>query len=267
LASSPLFGNFISDGRRCGSNPPNKTNTRPLAVIKLKNLSIMKLRCLLIILLLPIKAFNQTDCDSSSFKQLLDFSEYKTISDTDFNNCCIITEYLLRNKCTKFIKEIKGTSYCIATLTSTFGKICINANSLNSVKEYFKYYKLKNGTYDEELEFTLERVFVKRPADFMNEFAKNDSVTRKRMIIGLAWGFVNNRRNAFHYLGDNPTKAMIVKNIPKKTVLDTSNYKSLYFSLNPQIIELYPMHKNDLDEVLKTIYTFLWVDSVLKEKN
>ncbi len=209
----------------------------------------------IILFLISVKAFNQTDCDSTLFKQLFYFSESKTISDIDFKNCCVIAENLLKIKCTDYIKELNGENYRISTLTYMFGNICLNANSLNSVKAYLHYYKENEGSAEEQLDFSLENIFVKRPSDFMNEFIKKDSLTKERIISGLSWGFLNNRLyGANDPNADNPTKAMTVYDNPPAVVLNSSNYKTIYFSLNPEIKKIYPLLKEDIDKILSIVF-------------
>jgi len=228
----------------------------------------MKLRYLLIILLLPLKGFNQEQCDSTLYKELIHFSNSKTITDSDFKKCCVITENLLKAKCNDYLKEINGQSYCITTLTYTFGKICINANSINAVREYLKYFLEKKGSAEEQLSFSLENIFVKRPRDFMNEFARKDSATKERILEGLVWGFLNNRcYGTVDPHSDNPMKAMTVYDNPPKMVLDTLNYKKIYFSLNPEIGKIYPSFQKDIDKVLNNIFGAVRFEMKRKKNN
>lgn len=207
----------------------------------------MKLKYLLIFLLFSNKGFNQTNCDSTFYNQLIQFRNSKTITDLDFNKCYKIVGKLSKNQCYDYVKVINGEYRFITRLTLIFGEICVKANSPNSVNKYVEYYIKRKGSPEEQLDYSLGDVFQKRPKDAMNEISKRDSITRESLLFGLAFGF--------GYYRDNQVK------------LDSTNYKDVYFSVNPEVRNIYPQYKKEIDRVLFHIHTLMKFSMDQTKKN
>ena len=198
----------------------------------------MKLNIYLLIIFIlfsPSKVFNQVPCDSNSFEQLIKYKESPVITDNDLKKCCHILDSLLKNKCTYFILKREYHNYF--TLTSIFGDICLKANSPNSVKAYIDYYLKNYNSPEEQLEYSLEDIFIKRPKDVMNEIVKRNSSEKGPLLFGLAFGFGETYDNL--------------------TPVDTINYKEKFFSLNPNIGMIYPTFKDEFDSILSQIKNML----------
>jgi hypothetical protein len=187
------------------------------------------------ILFFPSKVFNQVPCDSSSFKQLIKFHDSVEITDNDLKKCCHIVDSLLKNNCTYFILKREYHNYF--TLTSIFGDICVKANSTNSVKAYIDYYLKNPNSPEEQLEYSLEDIFFKRPKDVLNEIVKRNSSERGQLLFGLAFGFGETYNSI--------------------TPLDTINYQKKFFSQNADIITIYPTFKKEIDSILIQIKNML----------
>lgn len=213
---------------------------------------------LLLTFLFQINSSCQGNCDSTLFKQLIKYANQKTLSADEFYKGKTIAYNLWKNGCDDYVKTINGVNYAITGLTYEFGKICINANSSLAVKSYIDYLIQNSCSAEEQLDFSFENIFVKRPENVLQEVSKQDSVTKDKLLRRLAWGFVNNRLYGTNDpFFDNPNKAMTVYSNPPKIVLDSLNYKKIYFSLNPIIKNIYPKYKNDIDFVFTIILAMI----------
>ena len=197
------------------------------------------------ILFFPSKAFNQAPCDSSSFKQLISFQESVRITDDDLNKCCHIVDSLLENNCTYFI--LKREFYNQFTLTTIFGDICIKANSINSVKAYINYYLKNRNSPEEQLQYSLGEIFAKRPKDVLNEIVMCNSSEREQLLFGLALGLCGTYNNI--------------------SPIDTINYQNKFFSINTEIIKIYPHFKKEIDFTLNQIKNILVFTIKMENEN
>jgi hypothetical protein len=197
---------------------------------------------------LSLSGYSQESCDSSLFKFLMESGNKKSLTLQEFQKCKIIVDSLWIHQCHDYAKTIKEVSYGITTLTLEFGKICIKANSDIAVKAYIEYLNKNKGSAEEQLDFSFENIFVKRPESVLSQISSQDSLTRDRLLENLAWGFANNRLyGAKDPAQDDPFKAMTVYDNPPKQILNSSNYKEIYFSLNPEIKKIYPRYKVLID--------------------
>jgi hypothetical protein len=194
---------------------------------------------------LPTKGFNQAPCDSSSFEQLIKIRDSKAISDYDLKKCCCIVDSLLEMNCTYFILKREYQNYF--KLTSIFGEICLKANSLNSVKAYIDYYLKNSNSPEEQICYSLEDIFIKRPKDVLSEISNRNSTDRDVLLFGLAFGF-----------GENYSE---------NTPIDTNNYKKVFYSLNSEIVKIYPTYQKEIDNILLQIKNMLTVTERMKNKN
>lgn len=224
----------------------------------------------IVLILCVLIKFNlqaQNDCDSTLFKQLLKYGKSKTISIEDFQKCQHIVNQLWIQHCQFYTKVINDQNYVISSLTFEYGKICIKANPEYSVKSFIDYIIDNKNSAEEQIAFSFENIYVKYPKAVLIEISNFDNETRKEMIILLALGFVNNRcYGSKDPFADNPMKAMTVYNDPPKIVLDSTNYKKIYFSLNPEIQSLYPKYKKLMDDVLDMILTMIRFSEDQKKK-
>jgi hypothetical protein len=225
-----------------------------------------RLGILILFMFLSMKSNCQINCDSTLFKQLIHFGDLKSITDVEFNKCCSIVDTLWNRHCKDFVKDVNGEHLAVTSLTYVFGKICIKANSNYAVKAYIDYVINNKGSAEEQLDFSLENIFVKRPENVMEQISMKDSANKASLLSGLAWGFVNNRYyGSKDIFEDNPYKAMTVYNDPPKVILNTTNYRELYFSLNPEISKIYPTYKKEIDSVLSSILDMLRFDEEQKK--
>jgi hypothetical protein len=226
-----------------------------------------RLGILMLFMFLTLKSNCQSNCDSTSFKRLLHYGDLKSITDVEFSKCCDIVDTLWIRHCHDFDKDVNGEHFAVTSLTYIFGKICIKANSPYAVKAYIDYVIKNKGSAEEQLDYSLENIFVKRPDNVMRQISMKDSANKESLLSGLAYGFVNNRNyGSKDPFEDDPYKEMTVYNNPPKVILDSTNYKEIYFSLNPQIPKIYPMYKKDIDSVLSSILDMLRFDAEQQKK-
>ena len=209
---------------------------------------------LMLLFILRINCYSQAPCDSSLFKFLMASGNKKSLTLDEFQKCKKVVDSLWKHHCYDYIKTINEESYGITTLTLEFGKICIKANSDIAVKAYIEYLNKNKGSAEEQLSFSFENIFVKRPESVLLNISKQDSVTQDRLLSRLAWGFVNNRMyGAIDPAQDDPFKAMTVYDKPPKVILNSTNYKDIFFSLNSNLKTLYPRYRSYIDSELSDI--------------
>lgn len=202
------------------------------------------------ILLLTIKVniYCQDNCDSTLFKFLMESGNKKSLTLVEFQKCKKIVDSLWRHQCYDYVKTINEENFGITTLTLEFGKICLKANSEIAVNAYIEYLNNNKGSAEEQLDFSFENIFVQRPENVLSYISKQDSSTQNTLLSRLSWGFVNNRLyGSVDPMQDDPFKAMKVFDDPPKKILNTKNYKDIYFSLNPMIKKLYSKYKTYID--------------------
>ncbi len=212
----------------------------------MKNLSIG------ILLTISFASFGQNSCDSTLFNQLFKISKQDKVNSSDFQRSKNLVDSLSYRFCDHVI-ILPDSIY--TSLTYTYGRICLKANSTESVNSFLKYRLDHKGSAEEMLSFTLENLFVKKPDIILQEISRYDSITKEDILNDLIWGFLNNRTyGATDPFEFNPFKAMTYYENPPKTVLNFKNYKDLYFKVNPRTIDLYPKYKRFYDYILKGIY-------------
>jgi hypothetical protein len=213
---------------------------------------------LLLLLALQTNSYCQENCDSTLFKFLMESGNKKSLTLVEFQKCKKIVDSLWKHQCYDYVKTINEENYAITTLTLEFGKICVKANSDIAVKAYIEYLNKNKVSAEEQLSFSFENLFVKRPESVLINISKQDSVTKERLLSSLAWGFVNNRMyGAIDPNQDDPFKAMTVYDKPPKRILNSTNYKNIYFSLNPNLKMLYPKYRAYIDYELSDILDIL----------
>jgi hypothetical protein len=137
----------------------------------------------------------------------------------------------------------------------------MKSNPDYSVPAFIDYLIDNKNSAEEQLSFSFEHIFVKYPNVVLTKISRLEKETKDQMILNLAWGFVNNRYyGASDTNEDNPMKAMTVYNNPPKVLLDTLNYRKIYFSLNPEIQNIYPRFKNEIESVLDLSHQMIKLD-------
>jgi len=201
---------------------------------------------MIIMIIIPLEAYNQTNCDSTIFKQLIHYRDLPTITDAEFVKCCEITNTLLKDQCHYYF--LKREYQNLIPLTLVFGEICLKVNSVSSVKAYIDSYLKNKGSAEEQIDYSLEDIFIKRPRNTMNEISKKDSVSKESLLFGLAYGF---------------------EGVDKKIKLDSVNYREVYFLAIPEARSIYPNYKKEIDRILYYIHTMIkfTMDMEKKKKN
>jgi hypothetical protein len=187
----------------------------------------MKTRLSAIVFLLVCSAtFGQSNCNPKDFKKLFSLSKQPALTDAEFSIGLKLFKKLEAGKCSDYsTKNPKGQNSVIAPLTAIFGDICLKANSRRAISEYIGYLQRHHGSAEEQLSFSFEKLFVKRPADVF-ALVGNDA----DLEGDLVWGFVNNHGG-----------------------LTAKNYKIMFYRVNPNAKAIYPSCKNQVDHLLNAI--------------
>lgn len=187
----------------------------------------------MVCLLFGSMALGQNNCNSKDFKKLFALSNQASVADSTFTAGLKIFKKLEAGKCHDYTtKNVKHPDSVIASLTRIFGDICLKANSRRAINEYVTYLNRHTGSAEEQLSFSFEQLFVQQPADVLSVIG-----TDNRLMKHLVWGFVNNHYNAG----------------PGSSRLNIKNYNAVFYRVNPQMKQLYPKYKTQIDYLLSAI--------------
>jgi len=159
----------------------------------------------------------------------------------ELNIAVQLLKKLEQDKCSDYIEK---NGSVIAGRTYLFGEICLKKNNEEAVSQYINYLNRQHGSAEEELSYALGRLFQKQPKSVLLQVRDN-----KYLLDHLVWGFLNN-----HYYSPGNIDKLHKKSKPVTPQLNINNYKKIFFDVNPQIKELYPEHKKQLDYLLHSIY-------------
>ncbi|MDO3625534.1 hypothetical protein [Mucilaginibacter sp. BT774] len=168
----------------------------------------------------------QTGCGINQFKALTIISKKYSLTDLDLDISVQLLKKLERDKCYDYIGKKNGHEYVIASRTYLFGQICLKRNSHSAAREYINYLKREHGSAEEQLSFSFEKIFAKRPEDVLS-LLRNDH----DLLNQLGWGFINNH----------------------SAELTEKNCKAVFFKVSPKIREIYPKYKKEIDYLLNDI--------------
>lgn len=187
------------------------------------------------------------------FEQLEPFSRLEVVDDSLLSICNDILDTLIKNNCDDYTVFENGQSVSYYSLTGLYGKICQKSNSSMGVASFVSYLKKNRSSAEEQLSFSFESIFVERPVIVLQEITK-DKNSREYLLDKLAWGFVNNRiYGAKDPYENEPYKAMTIHFDPPERVLTISNYREIFYAINPAIPALYNDNKEIIDEFLKKV--------------
>jgi len=207
-----------------------------------------------ILIFIAANAFAQ-NCDPAKFRKLDVLSRKQIVTDSEFTIVLRLVKNLDRNRCSDYIRKRKGQEYVVGGLTALFGEICLKNNNLNAVKEYVKYVKRHHGSAEEQLSFSFEELFVRQPEYVLSTIGYDEY-----LLNSLEWGFVNNH----YYTSDDQKKVTKNTDAKVKPQLNTTNYKGVFYKMNPGIREIYPKYKKSIDYLLEQIRLELKSDKNLK---
>jgi hypothetical protein len=105
------------------------------------------------------------------------------------------------------------------------------------------------GSAEEQIDFSFETIFFKFPKLVLDKMGNGDWYLNR-----LSWGFVNNRYYGINNANEgNPNIAMIKYANPPKPVLNKKNFEDIFFRINPEVKNLYPQYKEQIDKILLSI--------------
>ncbi|MGZ3755598.1 MAG: hypothetical protein ACXVAY_08170 [Mucilaginibacter sp.] len=181
-----------------------------------------------------LNASAQGNCDPVKFKQLLLLSKKSAITPDEFSSTLSIVKELELTRCAEYsVKTSAKNDSVVSTLTEVFGDICLTCNNQNAVKEYVNYLCKHKGSAEEELSLQFEKLFVQQP-----EYVLTTIGFDKDLLNHLEWGFINN-----HYENSKSNK-------PR---LNSNNYRTIFYQINPKVKEIYPKYKKQIDYLLRQI--------------
>ena len=192
----------------------------------LNNAALLRPILILLFFLLCFSALHaQTGCDINQFKALTIISKKDSLTDMDLDISVQLLKKLERNKCSDYIGKKNGREYVISGRTYLFGEICLRRNNYNAVKEYINYMKRNSGSAEEQISFSFERIFAKRPEDVFTIIGFD-----KKLLDDIVWGFLNN-----------------------ESALTNRNYKKRFYQAIPQAEGFHMKYKKQIDYLLAEI--------------
>ena len=225
----------------------------------------MKTKFIIVLCLIPVLIdASPSNCDSTLFKKLIDFSNETEITESEFLSCKDIVDQLDNYDCDYFIENER----LVTSLTFLFGKICYKVNNDSSIKAFLDYHIKHIGSVEEQISFSFENLFTLRPKLILDEILKADTTVQIDLLSSLAWGFLNNRAHGTEDpFADNPLKAVTVNNNPPDAILNKSNYKEIFYLIHPKTKNLYSEYPGQYDYIFnKIVEYFDWRDKMIQEK-
>jgi hypothetical protein len=225
----------------------------------------MQTKYLIIIILIPAFSFAvSSNCDSTLFKKLIDFSNQTKITESEFLACKDIVDSLDNYDCDYMVKNER----LVTSLTFLFGKICYKTNTDTAIRSFVNYQIHHIGSAEEQISFSFENLFSLQPKLILDEILKTSDVMQKDLLNSLAWGFLNNRNYGIDDpLADDPFKAMTVYDNPPDPILNRNNYKEIFYQAHPETKNLYPYYRVQYDYIFsKIVEYFDWRDKMWNER-
>lgn len=206
-------------------------------------------------------------CDTIMFKVLIEYSNYENISEKEFLICKDLVDTLWSQGCDDFVRRINNQNVAITSLTYTYGKICYIANSELATKSYIEYLLKNKNSAEEQLSFSFENLFTQKPYFILQEISKLNLDDQNQLLREIAWGFVNNRSHGILDPYDsNPYKAFTFYEHPPKRILDSINYKEIFYMVNPTIHDIDNEFPKMIDTILEYVYYMIKFDDMMRKK-
>lgn len=116
---------------------------------------------------------------------------YKQLSDIKSQSIILIND--VKKSMDVFNGIRKENCYIdIYPVTATIADIIIKADNEDAVPYYFDYIELNEGSAEEEISCSFDRVFGKYPERVLIEISKYSEKKRSFLVGHLSWGFMNN---------------------------------------------------------------------------
>lgn len=217
-------------------------------------------------LVVPILIYGVTpECDSTLFKNLIEYSEKHKITNSEFLACKTIVDTLDKYNCDFFIRNEK---YIETSLTYLFGKICYKANNDAAIKAYLDYHIKHIGSAEEQISFSFENLFYLQPKLILDEILINGESIQKELLTSLVWGFLNNRCFGINDpYKDNPFKAMTHYENTPEPILNKSNYREIFYKVYPITKQLYPEYQKMYEYMFSRIEEYFdWLEDLINKR-
>lgn len=188
------------------------------------------------------------------FQILIETSEKDKLTFDDLEECINIVKEL--SNCDYDISNdsvYKRTINFSQNITKPFADVCIKVGGDLAVKAYIDYVCLHLGSAEEEISFSLERLFMKYPEKVLIQIGDYDA-----LLDRLIWGFLNNR-----YYGpkdpfiNNKNQYIFNDTIQPKPILNCENYEDIFFKTNPMLKLIWDDYKDQINYILSGVKKYL----------
>lgn len=188
------------------------------------------------------------------FERLYPYSELEFVDDSVLKICNQIVDTLCYYGCSDYITGENENKYVEFSLTGLYGKICQKSNSAKGVEFFVKYLLRNDNSAEEQLSFSFENIFVNRPSFVLEQIHRQDKSKQEYLLMHLAWGFLNDRYyGGTGTVSSDSSKAKRDDENQPNAVLNLSNYREIFFSLNPELRRLYGAYSDLIDYVLSAV--------------
>jgi hypothetical protein len=171
----------------------------------------------------------------SQYNELIRLSQLGVIDNKNLSKATHLMEELLRVE----------QSTPINSITYYYGLVCLKASSQKGVKAYIKYLISQEGSAEEQLSFSFDKIFQKRPEVVLREITKHELSIRNLLLDHLVWGILNNR---WDFINDK-------------------NSKDIFFKYYDKSGELYKQYPKEIDYILQEINGYFdWLNIEERKK-
>ena len=179
---------------------------------------------LTIVSLLHFSAYSQTvtpECQSY-YSHLESLTQKNVVVLGDVSSALEITKKLVNASCS--IDEFP--------VTSTMGDLVIKADNPNAVTYFIDYRRLRSHSVEEELSFSLYRIYEKYPQKVLEIVSLLPDYSKELLINDLGWGFKN-----YNYEDLSQTGL---------------SFKDYYFSKLPKLKKLVSSYSTLIEKIIAT---------------
>lgn len=188
------------------------------------------------------------------FGALYPYSKLEFVGDSALSICDAMVDTLCYYGCSDHLSGESRNDSVDYTLTLLYGIICLKSNSAKGVASFMNYLIRNENSAEEQLSFSFENIFVHRPRTVLEQIHRKHTGKREYLLGHLAWGFLNNRYYGITASNNGNSSAATADSVNEpRPVLGSSNYKEIFFSLNPEIRSLYGTYPGLINDLLSEI--------------
>jgi len=164
----------------------------------------------------------------SNYEILKDYSTLDTIDDETLDKCITLMRQIHKS----------GGSTPLEPSTYYYGLICLKSSSDKGALSYIEYLLSNKRSVEEQLSFSFEPIFYKKPEIVLLEISKLVEADKTLLLGKIGWGFINNNH------------------------VNQENYKEIFLKKDDRVEKLYKKYKKEFDQIFKRIDSYYeWLEN------